>query len=143
MFSNIRIETTIGEVSRNTAVNTQQLAVANERAYMERKYHSKGQVRIVSDDLFPVLAIHVTQFRAYRRCDIHFLRLLKTKQGFANGRPTEHIYAADIKGTAVTVVMKRIHSETMDDTLNVEDTRPSSEEEGGSPTDLTILKRVL
>ncbi len=131
----------IDEAARKAEIHSQQLAIVNERVHKERKYHRDGQVRTVPH-VSLVLAIDVVQFRAYRRCDIHFLRLLKTGNISANDRSTKQIYAAEIKGRAVTVVMKRLCSEMKDDTLDTEDIR-TSEEEGDSPTDLTVLKRVL
>ncbi len=43
----------IDEAARKAEIHAQQLAVMNERAHMERKYHSDGQVRSVPDYLLP------------------------------------------------------------------------------------------
>ncbi len=132
----------IDEAARKAEFQAQQLSVANERAYMERKYHSDGQVCIVPDYLFPVLAIDVAQFRVYRIGDVQLLHLLKTQTRYTDGRQTELIYAAEIKNRPVTVVMKRIYSNTTDDTSNIRDIGASSNEEGGPEMDLTPFKRV-
>ncbi len=69
------------------------------------------------------------------------MRVLETQKREANDRPTEQVYAAEIKGRAVTVVMKGTRSEA-DDTLNPENTRVSVNK-GGPPIDVTLLKRVM
>ena len=133
----------IDEAARKAEFQAQQLSVANERAYMERKYHSDGQVCIVPDYLFPVLAIDDMQYRVYRRCDLRSLRVLETQGRSANGHPTRQVYAAEIEGGAATVVMKCMRSETMDEILALENSPVSMDEDDGLATDLTLLKRLL
>lgn len=128
---------------RRAEVHEQQLVVVNDRAYRERKYHEDGEVCNSSDYLFPILSIDDVQFRLYRRCDLHFLRMLETWRRYTDDHPTEQIFAAEIEGREVTVVMKRIRTETTDDTMNHEDISASMNKEVGPSADLAILKRVM
>lgn len=82
------------------------------------------------------------QSRVYRRSDLCSLRMLETGKSSANVRPTREIYAAEIEGRAVTVVITRILSESKDEILNPKDTCAASDTDG-PPTNLTLLKRVL
>lgn len=113
----------------------------NERAHRERRYHSDGEVRIIFDHLFPVLSIDDVQFRVYGRGDIRLLNALETREIYANGQVTKQVYAAEIEQRAVTVIKKRIRSESTDETMGHGDTRASMDD-GVPPANLTILKRL-
>ncbi len=113
----------------------------NERAHRERRYHSDGEVRIIFDHLFPVLFIDDVQFRVYGRGDIRLLNALETREIYANGQVTKQVYAAEIEQRAVTVIKKRIRSESTDETVGHGDTRASMDD-GVPPANLTVLKRL-
>lgn len=133
----------IEEVLKKAEVHAHQLAVVNERAHRERKYHDDGEVCNVISSLFPVLAIYDMQYRVYRRCDLRSLRVLETRRRSSNGHPTRQVYAAEIEGGAVTVVMKLMRSETMDEILALKNSPVSMDEDDSLATDWTLLKRLL
>lgn len=54
----------IDEVARKAEIHAQRLAVVDERAHMERKYHSDGQVHI-----FPMTCFQFWQFTS--RSSVH------------------------------------------------------------------------
>lgn len=113
----------------------------NERAHRERRYHSDGEVRIIFNLLYLVLFIDDVQFRVYGRGDIQLLNILETREIYANGQVTKQVYAAEIEQRAVTVIKKRIRSETTDETVGHGETRISMDD-GVPPADLTVLKRL-
>ncbi len=119
---------------------TQQLAAMDERAHKERKYDNGGKVCSFLDLPIPVLIIGDVQYRLFHKCDIRLLPVQEMRERSTNGCPTAQVYAAEFEGGSVTVIRRRVRSETTDETLAPHNSYASIDNGGDLPVDLTVFK---
>ncbi len=132
----------VDEAAREAKVQTQRLAAIDERTDRERRYDNGGKVCSILGFSDPILIIDDMQYRLFHKCDIKLLPAKGTRESSTSGLPTGQVYAAEFEGGSVTVIRRRVRSETTDETLAPHNTYASIGSGGDLPVDLTVFRHL-